>query len=444
MRYGCYDEDSVFVKGKVMKQSKPYNYKKQALRVYAYYAAVFFFFCTCYACLTYTTAYYLDSGLSNTSIGVIQSVNSVFAFLVPPVMGILADKMRSTRKALVICVLLNIAGFIVTPNLRGFVPLLALSSAFAGTRNASDSLTMTWVATELDNARTQQGIHLNYGSVRVWGSVGYSLFCILLNILMDQAGLTIQGSFYIGAAGMLGMLTLLLMGNGKKPAPGSTAAAAKPLTLRQLKPGRLFRNYYYMTYLVAYILIWLASCFGLNYTTNLLKEIGVSSAFLGTVSGIRAIFEMPGIFFSAKLAKKFGYEKCILASGVVFCLESFLFLTAHNSMMVLAAQALHGLFDGLFMGLYVSYLFTLVPRSLAATTQTLNMALANVVSMVFYLLGGAIVDNMGVRTVYYLAAVIPAVGVVWFAVTLAIGKAKKIPRYDPALDETEQALTAAN
>ena len=92
----------------------------------------------------------------------------------------------------------------------------------------------------------------------------------------------------------------------------------------------------------------------------------------------------------------------------------------------------------------MSYLFTLVPRSLAATTQTLNMALANVVSMVFYLLGGAIVDNMGVRTVYYLAAVIPAVGVVWFAVTLAIGKAKKIPRYDPALDETEQALTAAN
>ena len=113
---------------------------------------------------------------------------------------------------------------------------------------------------------------------------------------------------------------------------------------------------------------------------------------------------------------------------------------ARNSATVLAAQALHGLFDGLFMGLYVTYLFTLVPHSLAATTQTINMALANVVSMVFYLLGGSIVDRLGVRPVYYVAAAIPAVGVLWFVITLAIGKARKIPRYDMAQDPVEQAL----
>ena len=107
---------------------------------------------------------------------------------------------------------------------------------------------------------------------------------------------------------------------------------------------------------------------------------------------------------------------------------------------VLAAQALHGLFDGLFMGLYVTYLFTLVPHSLAATTQTINMALANVVAMVFFLLGGTIIDRLGVRPVFYVAAVIPAAGVLWFIITLAIGKARKIPRYDMAQDPIEQAL----
>lgn len=107
---------------------------------------------------------------------------------------------------------------------------------------------------------------------------------------------------------------------------------------------------------------------------------------------------------------------------------------------MLAAQALHGLFDGLFMGLYVTYLFTLVPHSLAATTQTINTALANVVSLAFYLLGGSLVDRLGVRPVYYVAAAIPAVGVLWFVITLAIGKARKIPRYDMAQDPVEQAL----
>lgn len=418
-----------------------FDLQKESRKSYLYYSLVFFFFCTCYACLTYNTAYYLQLGLSNTAIGVIQSLNSVGAFVLPPLMGILADKIRSMRKALLLCIALNALFFALMPHLRTFAPLLLFTSVFAGFRNASDSLNMTWVVSELEQKK-KRGIHLNYGSVRVWGSLGYSLFCIVLNLLMSHLGLSIEGSFYLGAISMGIMLLLLLFGSRRSNAAAPDAAAAKPkaLTMKQLKPGRLLHNYYYLTYLVVYILIWLASCFGLNYTTNLLEEIGVSTAFLGTVSGVRALFEIPGIFFSARLAKRFGYEKCIIASGIVFTLESFLFLTARNSATVLAAQALHGLFDGLFMGLYVTYLFTLVPHSLAATTQTINMALANVVSMVFYLLGGSIVDRLGVRPVYYVAAAIPAVGVLWFVITLAIGKARKIPRYDMAQDPVEQAL----
>ena len=415
---------------------------RQARNTYLYYSISFLLFCTCYSCLTYNTAYYLEIGLSNTAIGIIQSANSLGAFLLPPLMGVLADKMRSMRKALLLCISFNTLCFALLPSLRTFMPLLLFTSVFAGFRNASDSLNMTWIVSELEQKK-KQGIFLNYGSIRIWGSLGYSLSCMVLNLLMSRLGLTNEGSFYIGAACMGAMVLFLLFGSGRgstSAVPNVTPQKQKTLTLKQLKPGRLLHNYYYLTYLVVYILIWLASCFGLNYTTNLLEEIGVSTAFLGTVSGVRALFEIPAIFFSAKLAKKFGYEKCIIASGIAFTLESFIFLYAQNSMMVLAAQVLHGLFDGLFMGLYVSYLFTLVPHSLAATTQTINMALANVVSMVFYLLGGAIIDRLGVRPVFYVAAVIPAAGVLWFIITLAIGKARKIPRYDMAQDPVEQAL----
>ena len=261
---------------------------------------------------------------------------------------------------------------------------------------------------------------------------------------MSRLGLTNEGSFYMGAACMGAMMLFLLFGSGRgstSAAPDVTPQKHKTLTLKQLKPGRLLHNYYYLTYLVVYILIWLASCFGLNYTTNLLEEIGVSTAFLGTVSGVRALFEIPAIFFSAKLAKKFGYEKCIIASGIAFTLESFIFLYAQNSMMVLAAQVLHGLFDGLFMGLYVSYLFTLVPHSLAATTQTINMALANVVSLWSFTCWAAqLSTGWACAASFYVAAAIPAAGVLWFIITLAIGKARKIPRYDMAQDPVEQAL----
>lgn len=413
--------------------------KMQTKRTYIYYAAVFFFFCTCYACLTYNTAYFLENGLSNTAIGVIQSLNSVGAFLIPPLVGLFADKIRSMRKAFLLCTGLNILFFAAYPCFRTFLPLLLYTTVFSGFRNSADSLSMTWVVSELERAKGR-GISLNYGNVRFWGSVGYSLFCLLLNLFMSKFGLSTDGTFFIGAVGMGALFLLLLFPPGGKEHPEESAAKQKVLTLKQLKPARLLKNYYYLTYLPVYILIWLASSFDLNYTTNLLEDIGVSTAFLGTVSGVRALFEIPAIFFSSKLAKKFGYEKCLIASGIVFTLESFLFLIAQDSAMVLGSQALHGLFDGMFMGLAIPYLFTLVPHSLAATTQTINMALANIVAMVFYLLGGMIVDNLGVRPVFYVAAAIPAVGVLWFLATLAIGKAKGIPRYDSASDPVEQAL----
>ena len=416
--------------------------KTQSKKTYLYYSLLFFLFCTCYACLTYNTAYYLEIGLSNTMIGLIQSFNSIASFIVPPIMGILADKMRSTRKALRICILFNIFAFVAMPNLRGFLPLLALTSVFSGTRNAADSLSMTWVVSELELAK-KRGIHIPYGSVRVWGSAGYSLFCILLNLAMDKLGLSVRGSFYVGAVSMAAMLLFLLLDIGhakQEPAAADSIAKPKPLTLKELRPRRLLHNYYYLTYLLTYVLLWMASCFDLNYTTNLLQEIGVSTAFLGTVSGIRAICEIPGLFFSGRMAKKFGYEKCLIASGIAFTLESFLFMNAQGPLAVLAAQAIHGVFDGMFMGLYGTYLFKLIPHSLAATTQTFNMAAANIAAMVFYLLGGSIVDRLGVRTVYWLAAAIPAVGIVWFLVTLWIGRIRRIPRYDPENDPIEQAI----
>ena len=36
--------------------------KTQSKKTYLYYSLLFFLFCTCYACLTYNTAYYWRSG----------------------------------------------------------------------------------------------------------------------------------------------------------------------------------------------------------------------------------------------------------------------------------------------------------------------------------------------------------------------------------------------
>ena len=68
-------------------------------------------------------------------------------------MGVLADKMRSMRKALLLCISFITLCFALLPSLRTFMPLLLFTSVFAGFRNAADSLNMTWIVSELEQGR---------------------------------------------------------------------------------------------------------------------------------------------------------------------------------------------------------------------------------------------------------------------------------------------------
>ena len=63
--------------------------------------------------------------------------------------------MRSMRKALLLCISFNTLCFALLPSLRTFMPLLLLTSVFAGFRNASDSLNMTWIVSELEQKKKQ-------------------------------------------------------------------------------------------------------------------------------------------------------------------------------------------------------------------------------------------------------------------------------------------------
>lgn len=417
------------------------NLASERRNIYFYYSLIILLFSVSTSCFSYNTSHMLDLGFSNTSIGIVKSFNSVICFIIPPVFGLIADKMQSTRKALLITIGINLIGFIIYPQLRSFFPFMVLTSLFGGTRSATNSLDTTLVVSELENCK-KKGIFINYGSIRLWGSLGYSVVCILLNIMMTGFGLTIDGAFYICAGITLVMFITVLAGNRKTENDSSAKLKKASLSLRELKLSRLLKNYYYITYVIVFILIWLASCYGLNYLANLLTENGLPSSMMGILSGVRSGCEMLGFLFASKISKKLGPEKCIVTSGIAFTLEAFVFMFSRSFAVMIAGEVIHGLFDGLFMGVYATYLIHLVPRSLLATTQTLNSALANMVGMVFYLIGGAIVDGSGVRNVYYIAAAIPLAGVLIFIATLTIGRMKKIPRYDSSNDPVEQEILA--
>ena len=73
-------------------------------------------------------------------------------------------------------------------------------------------------------------------------------------------------------------------------------AAAQPAPKKEkLQWGKLFKNYYLVTFLIFNIVVFLPSqmYWFLNY---LLPEVGGDASAVGTLAGIRTIFEVLGLF----------------------------------------------------------------------------------------------------------------------------------------------------
>ena len=74
---------------------------------YLYYSAVVFFLYCALSCSAFTVALYDSRGISSAQVGILLAASSAVSIFSPPIMGLLADKLRSKRRTLMLCLLLG-------------------------------------------------------------------------------------------------------------------------------------------------------------------------------------------------------------------------------------------------------------------------------------------------------------------------------------------------
>lgn len=401
---------------------------------YLYYSAVVFFLYCALSCSAFTVALYDSRGISGTQVGILLAAASAVSIFSPPAMGLLADKLRSKRRTLMLCLALGGVTDLLLPLFAGsFWPLLGVSVVGNAFRGATFTLFDAWLVSEASVA----GRKLEYGSVRLWGSIGYSLFSLCYSAITEVLG-SVDIAFYLGGALMLLTALFCLLGAGRETA--APQAGKKALSLRELRPQRLLHNYYFIAFFFVFILINVAKDFGVSYFSYLLAELGRSSSDVGLLNGLKAAAEVPLMFAAGWLVRRFGYRTCIFSVGILYAAEHLCYAFANSMGILIGAQILHGAFSGLFMGISASYLYTLIPASLSTTAHALAIAGSNVLSVLGNLGSGYLLESAGVRTLYQCIAVPPALAVLIFAVTLMVGKARHIAPYDSTQDALECAL----
>lgn len=355
-------------------------------RLSAYY---FFYFAFIGAFSPYFSLYLSSIRFTALDIGVVMSLMQVMRLLGPNLWGWLAERLGRKTPIVRMAAVVSLVGF------SGFF----LSDAFIGVFVAMAVMGFFWSAA-LPLVETLTLGHLGtqatrYGSIRLWGSVGFVVAVLGTGAALDffplravlWTGVLILGGIFVCALAV-------------PEAPGEKHAAA-PRSLRHIVATREV-----VTLLAACLLMSAAHGALYVFYSILLVDHGYSKIEVGWLWTLGVLAEIAVFWFMPRLLRTFSTRDILLFSFACAVLR-FLVIgwATDHAWLIAAAQLLHGATFGAYHAAAVASVARLFPGSLQARGQALYGSLSfGAGGMIGGLVSGWAWDGLGSAVTFTLSA----------------------------------------
>ena len=379
---------------------------------YFQYSGLEFMFWFAAATNFFTTVYLQDIGMDSTKVGMISALNSAVSILAMPLWGALSDKLRSVKKVFIFATLASavlvpliplVSTYRVGPLMLVYL-IIPLSCFF---RNPTNALVDSWVV----QASNRQG--LNYGGIRLWGSISFAVMSMGLSAILPILGIKYAFFGFTLVAIPLALVAFFIKDDAQK---------GKSLPLRELHLGELFKNYYYMAYLIFAVALNIPLNCSYTFMPYLIKAVGADPSLYGVLTGYKALMEIPMLILMVRMRKRFRMPSIIVAAGIFYVLEMTLYSAAGNFTQLFLIETFQGIGGGLFIGISSNYVYRLAPDHLKATAQTINGAMNSIAGIVGNLMGGALIAAVGVKSFYFIAGCLIFAALLLFVLSFPLGQ----------------------
>lgn len=386
---------------------------KNLPRSYRNLSSLQLFFWSSIAISSYLTVFLQKLDYRPYQVGFINAAISVVSILATPFWGMMADRIRSIRKIFIFCmsagtvlwVLAPASSRIPTGTLGLVYTVIILGAVF---RNPANSLfdAFSVQRSALDN--------LPYGHVRLWGSFSFAIMSLFLSIILPFTG--VEFSFYL--YGMVILPLIIIMWKMKGADMGRRAGFS---SFRNMELGRLFRNYYFITYLFFVLFVYIPVNTLMVFLPYLIEAVGGDTAKFGLLNACRAFIEIPVLFLMRALRRKFPLPLIVSFAALVFCVESFLCTRVTNLYQIMILQAFHGIGGAIMIGAATNYVYSLAPEGLNYTAHTINGAVIAIAAIMGNLTGGFLIQNWGIFSYYRVISIIMFFALLYFYFSVIIG-----------------------
>jgi len=370
----------------------------------------------------FSSAYLLSMNLSNTTIGILIGAAIGLCFVGQVVFGKLLDNAPSQALPRFIILgagLMLLASVLlllkppVTAAVIVFLFLCLLQQllpAFINSAGMSD---------------IQEGFPLNFGIGRGFGSFGYAVFSITTGSLITAFG---YKAIFVVSAALSSALILAMLGYVRvmdRYAKKAAATGQRPTEPVKKQPHKGFLRHYkrFGVFLIGITLVMVGHTFMSNFIYQIIRFKGGDTSSTGLASAIAAFSEIPVMFVFLRLLKRARCDTWLHISLIFLILKMLGIYFADSMQWVYIAQIAQMPGFALFAVSSAYYTGAVILHDDVVKGQTYFSAATMLGIFISLLLGGVIIDKLGVQALLLTGVAIMIVGtLIVFLTTTRVDK----------------------
>lgn len=336
---------------------------------------------------------YGELGMSNSQIGVLSSLPTIFSLILVPMLGSMSDRVSKKRYILTIMLLLMGLSCVIGSFSAGFWGLFLSASLFTVFSNAPRS-----VAASISLEYTRQ-IGKEYGPIRLFGTVGYQLGALLVGAVLTYSLKNLYP--LLAVSSVVAIASTLMMPNVR----GHQHSKKKvPLT-------RLFGDRH-LRWLYGFILLSTISYqFHVSFFNKYLGDLGMSNSVVSWITVLGVMAELPFLFFGDKIAKKTNIWNWLMIGGVICGLRWIGQAFTTNTVLLILLQlpgvvilACYDFFPAIYLNRKVS------GEQLGAAQSLLTLTTFGASRVIGGMLGGWICEFVSIPNMFLINGVLLLLG----------------------------------
>lgn len=332
--------------------------------------------------------------LNGYQIGLILSVGPVIMIFFQPFWGMLADMKNYHNRLLTLTTLVTgIAafGYLVFDKFLLFLIAATILAIFqSAIIPLSDSISLKYTSK----------VGVNYGNVRLFGSLGFGLAVFVMGRLSEWNPEIIFYAFFL-------TLVIAAAFSMKMPKESSDRSRSLFSGMKDLLRMKKFLVFLGVTFMI----------FGPNLANNFYFSLFVEDRG-GTYTGIGIAFliavlsEIPFMRVAGSWIRKLGLLQVALIASLVSLIRWMFYFTEPALGLVYASAVIQGFSLGLFIPAGLQYIRDITPPYVTATAVTIYSAVGNGLGNWFFtFIGGILFEEFSIYVVYLFFAALTLIGV---------------------------------